>query len=97
VDTPPAKLEVDDVSMLFPDRGGGVLALDHLSMRIEEGEFVCIIGGSGCGKSTLLNVIGGLLRPTSGRIHVAGREIKGPGADPRFSDYRRKIYDRLNH
>ena len=78
---PLPKLEVEDVSMIFPRRGGGVAALDGVSMRVEEGEFVCIIGGSGCGKSTLLNVIGGLLRPSGGHIHVDGREIKGPGAD----------------
>ena len=78
---PPPKLEVENVSMIFPRRGGGVAALNGVSMRVEEGEFVCIIGGSGCGKSTLLNVIGGLLRPSVGRIRVNGREIKGPGAD----------------
>ena len=52
-----------------------VKALDHVSISIEDGQFVAIIGTSGSGKSTLLNMLGGLDRPTSGEVFVAGKEI----------------------
>ncbi|MBQ8825305.1 MAG: ABC transporter ATP-binding protein [Ruminococcus sp.] len=52
-----------------------VKALDHVSVSIEDGEFVSIIGTSGSGKSTLLNMLGGLDRPTSGEVIVSGKEI----------------------
>jgi NitT/TauT family transport system ATP-binding protein len=96
VTDPPIKLEVDQVSMIFPGKGGGVVALERVSMRVAQAEFVCIIGSSGCGKSTLLNVIGGLLRPTSGLIRVEGREIKGPGADRGMVFQSYSLYPWLN-
>jgi NitT/TauT family transport system ATP-binding protein len=47
-----------------------VLALDNLSLGVDQGEFVCLVGASGCGKSTLLNLIAGLDRPSTGTISV---------------------------
>lgn len=52
-----------------------VHALNGVDLEIEEGEFTAIVGPSGSGKSTLLNIIGGLDRPTSGRIEVSGKDI----------------------
>ena len=52
-----------------------VKALDKVSVNIEDGEFVAIIGTSGSGKSTLLNMLGGLDRPTSGEVFVSGKSI----------------------
>lgn len=52
-----------------------VKALDHVSIQIEDGEFISIIGTSGSGKSTLLNMLGGLDRPTSGTVTVSGKGI----------------------
>lgn len=52
-----------------------VRALDDVSVEIEDGEFVSVIGSSGSGKSTLLNMLGGLDRPTSGSVTVSGKEI----------------------
>lgn len=55
-----------------------VCALQDASLDVARGELVCLIGPSGCGKSTLLNVMGGLLRPSSGTVEVAGRSVRGP-------------------
>jgi len=53
-------------------RFGDVLALDSVSLSVDEGEFVTVVGPSGCGKTTLLRSVGGLQSPTSGRIRVDG-------------------------
>ncbi len=56
---------------------GSMQALKDVSLAVQEGEFVVIVGASGCGKSTMLNMIAGFDRPTNGRIHVQGRENTG--------------------
>jgi len=70
-----------DVSMVFETRSGRVHAIDRVTLEIPDAHFACIVGASGCGKSTLLNVMGGLVRPTSGSVHLDGRQIHGPGTD----------------
>ena len=55
--------------------------LNNLTLTIEKGEFICVLGKSGCGKSTLLNCLAGYLRPDKGSIVVEGEEIHGPGAE----------------
>jgi ABC-type nitrate/sulfonate/bicarbonate transport system ATPase subunit len=67
------KVVVDDVTIRF----GDTLAIDHLSLTIGRSEFVSIVGPSGCGKSTLFNAISGLVRPTSGRVLLDGRDVTG--------------------
>jgi len=69
-------IELQDVTKIYPLPSGDVLALDRLSIRIERGEFVAIMGPSGSGKSTLLNQIGGLDVPTSGILRITGRNIR---------------------
>ncbi|TFF23106.1 ABC transporter ATP-binding protein [Jiella endophytica] len=76
--TAPAILSVDDVVKRFETPDGPVVAVDHMSLDVRQGEFVSVIGPSGCGKSTLFNLIGGLLSPTEGRISIAGEEVRGP-------------------
>jgi NitT/TauT family transport system ATP-binding protein len=61
------------VSKVFGDATNAVHALDKISLTVEPGEFVCILGASGCGKSTLLNLVAGLDRPSAGTIDVEGR------------------------
>ena len=73
-------IECIGVSKTYSGRMGQVEALRDVSLACAEGEFVCLLGLSGCGKSTLLQLIGGLERPSSGQIVVAGRELDGPSA-----------------
>jgi len=70
-------LSVENVSKEFHVRGKEVLALDSLSLSVDEGEFLTVVGPSGCGKSTLLNLIVGLLHVSSGRILFRGDPIDG--------------------
>jgi NitT/TauT family transport system ATP-binding protein len=71
-------LVIDDVVKQFATPEGPVVAVDHMSFDVQQGEFVAIIGPSGCGKSTLFNVIGGLLGGFEGRVTVGGDLISGP-------------------
>lgn len=66
-----------------------VRALDDVSLNVEAGEFVCIIGTSGSGKSTLLNMLGGLDRPSSGSVMVDGQEL-GRMKDEALTVFRRR-------
>lgn len=75
-------IELRDVVMEFDHPSGQRhIAVDHVSMRIEPGEIVCLLGPSGHGKSTLLNLIAGFLQPTSGEVMSFGRQVSGPGPD----------------
>jgi NitT/TauT family transport system ATP-binding protein len=71
-----ALIEIDDISMAYgsPPR----TVLDRLSLRIEEGEFVCVLGQTGCGKSTLLRLVLGSEKPLVGRILIDGVEHHQP-------------------
>lgn len=68
---------------------GSKPVLSNLSLSVEPGEIVCVIGPSGCGKTTALRVAGGLVRPNSGTVTVAGRPVTGPRRDVAivFQDY----------
>lgn len=64
-----------------PDGKGETAVFENLWLRIDEGEFVCVIGHSGCGKTTLLNILAGLETASSGGIILGGSEITGPSLD----------------
>jgi nitrate/nitrite transport system ATP-binding protein len=74
-------LQINEVGMTFATRRGPFVALRDISLDVERGEFVTLIGHSGCGKSTLLNLVAGLTTPTSGLLLLDDRELKGPGPD----------------
>ncbi len=67
----------------FSYTAGGAPAIDDLSFRLQQGEFVCLIGPSGCGKTTLLHILAGLLRQKSGSIIMNGEEIQDVAAEDR--------------
>ncbi len=68
-------LRFKDVSKVYPLPAGDVVALDHVSLTVEPGEFIAVMGPSGSGKSTLLNMMGCLDVPTTGKIYLSGQEI----------------------
>lgn len=72
---PSAAVSLTDVVKVYGRAGAQVHALRGVSFRVEAGERVGLLGKSGSGKSTLLNLLGGLDRPTSGRIEVAGHDL----------------------
>ncbi|WP_448570266.1 nitrate ABC transporter ATP-binding protein [Trichothermofontia sp.] len=77
-----AFLEIDHVDKIFPLADGGrYVAIANVSFKINQGEFVSLIGHSGCGKSTLLNMVAGLEQPTVGGVILEGREVRKPGPD----------------
>ncbi|ALA57701.1 ABC transporter ATP-binding protein [Nitrospira moscoviensis] len=78
-----AFLQIDNVSKYFPNPSGDgrVCVFKDVTIKIEKGEFVTVIGHSGCGKSTLLNIIAGLDTASEGGVLLGGREVSGPGLD----------------
>lgn len=68
-------LKVDNLTKIYGKDSTEVVALDHVSFSVEKGEFIAIVGASGSGKSTLLHLIGGVDRPTSGKVFIDGKDI----------------------
>jgi putative ABC transport system ATP-binding protein len=84
-------LEALDVKKTYKVGKIEVAALRGVSIRMREGEFISIMGPSGCGKSTLLHILGGLARPTSGKVVIDGEEISSVKDAARTDIRRRKI------
>ena len=68
-------LKVENLTKIYGAKDTKVVALDNVSFSVEKGEFVAIIGASGSGKSTLLHLIGGVDKPTSGKVFIDGKDI----------------------
>lgn len=68
-------LKVENLSKTYGKGENTVKAVDNISFSVEKGEFVAIIGASGSGKSTLLHLLGGVDRPTSGKVFIDGKDI----------------------
>jgi putative ABC transport system ATP-binding protein len=73
-------LRLDQVSKIYGSGDAEVRALDGVSLTVDEGDFVAVVGPSGSGKSTLMNIIGCLDNPTSGRYLFAGEDVSGMDA-----------------
>ena len=84
-----AILVTKDLSKTYGSGDNAVHALNHVSLTVEEGEFVSIVGTSGSGKSTLLNLVGGLDKPTSGEVWVRGHDL-GKLNDEQLTIFRRR-------
>ena len=83
----PPIVEMRRVTKVYP---GGHVALENVSLRVDRGEFVFLVGPTGCGKTTLIKTLLRELRPTDGEVLVAGRDI-GSLADKRVPQLRRRI------
>ena len=68
-------LRIENLNKIYGKGDNQVKAVDNVSFSVEKGEFVAIIGASGSGKSTLLHLIGGVDRPTSGKVFIEGKDI----------------------
>ena len=68
-------LKIEDLTKVYGSGDNAVTALDHVSFSVERGEFISIIGPSGSGKSTLLHILGGVDRPTSGKVLMNGEDV----------------------
>ena len=77
-------LNIQGLSAIFSDGNGDLQALKDISFGVDRQQFVCVLGPSGCGKSTLLRILGGLLRPTSGKVYFDGNPLTGPRRDVGF-------------
>ena len=75
------KLSLEGVTKVFTSNTQVVEAVQAITPHVAAGEFLCMVGSSGCGKTTLLNLIAGLEFPTTGKVLVDGKPVKGPGSD----------------
>ena len=84
-------LRVEDLTKVYGKGANEVHALDHVSFSVKKGEFTAIIGSSGSGKSTLLHLIGGVDRPTSGKVYVDGTDVYAQNEDALAVFRRRQV------
>ncbi len=95
----PHVIETVDLTMIYKSGKVEACALRGVNLVVKEGEFVAVMGPSGCGKSTLLHLLGGLMRPTRGRIFIDGTDI-GRLGDAGLTEVRRKkigyVFQRFN-
>ena len=78
---PQPYLELSGISKTFPTPKGPFVAIKDVSMTINEGQFITLLGHSGCGKTTLLNMVAGLSQATEGGVILEGKEVNEPGPD----------------
>ncbi len=82
-------LKVENLTKIYGKENNKVIALDNVSFSVNKGEFVAIIGASGSGKSTLLHLIGGVDRPTSGKVFINDKDIYSM-SDDKLAIFRRR-------
>jgi nitrate/nitrite transport system ATP-binding protein len=78
---PSTAIEINNVTVNFKTQKGTYTAVQEISLTVQKGEIVCLIGHSGCGKSTLMGTISGMVKPSSGEVVANGKKISGPGPD----------------
>ncbi len=82
-------VRVENLSKVYGKGENKVIALDNVSFSVEKGEFVAIVGASGSGKSTLLHLVGGVDRPTKGKVFISGKNIYAMN-DDKLAIFRRR-------
>ncbi len=82
-------LKTENLTKIYKTGATSVVALDHVNLTVNQGEFVAIMGPSGCGKSTLLHLMGGLDRPTEGEVVIGGQNLETM-PDDRLTELRRR-------
>jgi len=82
-------LNLENVSKIYGKGDNQVAALDNVSLSIDKGDFVAIIGSSGSGKSTLLHIIGGVDVPTSGKVYLDGQDVYAQNSE-KLAIFRRR-------
>lgn len=86
-----ALIQTENLTKIYGKGEAAVVALDHVNIAVEKGEFLAVMGPSGCGKSTLLHLVGGLDRPTEGRVFLDGRDLTSLRDDDLAALRRRRI------
>jgi len=79
-----AKLTLRNIGMVYSQRGQRFAALRDVSLEVQAGEFISLVGASGCGKTTLLRIVDGLVPPSRGEVLVNGKVVTKPGPDRGF-------------
>jgi NitT/TauT family transport system ATP-binding protein len=74
-------ISIQNVSMTYGHSKNAVEALSDIELNLERGELVVVVGPSGCGKSTLLKIVAGLVKPSTGTVHLEDFEVSGPVTD----------------
>lgn len=91
-----AVLSLDNLCLTYQTKKSETLAVDRVSLDIFKGEFISIVGPSGCGKTTILSMIAGLLKPSSGKIMLAGKQVDSPSTDIGYMLQRDNLFEWLN-
>ena len=68
-------MKLDNVGLIYQSKNGETEAVKNFSLSVKEGDFVAIVGPSGCGKTTMLSIMSGILKPTSGKVFIGGKNI----------------------
>ena len=84
-------LRIENLSKIYGEGENQVKALDNVSFSVPKGQFVAIIGPSGSGKSTLLHILGGVDRPTSGKVYLDGQDVYAQNEDQLAIFRRRQV------
>jgi len=84
-------IQAENLTKIYGKGDTAVIALDHVDVSVEEGEFVAVMGPSGCGKSTRLHLLGGLDRPSEGRVLIEGQPLDELSDEKLTQLRRRKI------